>query len=182
MKIAIISDVHNNEVNLKKVLDYCVREKIQTIICCGDLASKKTLDFLNDNFSLQGSTLSRSKVEPWDPVIHYVFGNMDNDHLKNLELMGEYKNTIIYQNFGEIEIGGAKIAFVHYPREAKELCKTGKYNFVFYGHTHKPWEEMIGDCKILNPGNVAGEIYLPTFAVWNTENNKFELIRIHALK
>ncbi|KKP57116.1 MAG: hypothetical protein UR51_C0023G0001, partial [Candidatus Moranbacteria bacterium GW2011_GWF1_34_10] len=32
-KIAIISDVHNNETNLKKVLDYCAREKIKKIIC-----------------------------------------------------------------------------------------------------------------------------------------------------
>ncbi len=177
MKIAIISDIHNNEVNLKKVLDYCGREKIKTIICCGDLASRETLDFLNDNF---------------DDVIHYTFGNMDNDQLRNFEHAGEYKNTKIYEKFGEAEIAGnpvkpnghgaRKIAFVHFPDVAKKLCETGKYNFVFHGHTHKPWMEKIRNCLMLNPGNVAGEIYLPTFAVWNTENGKFDLIRIHDLK
>lgn len=176
MKIAIISDVHNNETNLKKVLDYCGREKIETIICCGDLASKETLDFLNDNFT--GTT-------------YYTFGNMDNDQLTNFELSGAYKNTKIYKNFGETEIdgnpekpnghGARKIAFVHYPEIAKELCLTGKYDFVFYGHTHKPWEETVGNCRMLNPGNVAGEIYPPTFAVWETSSDKFELIRIHGL-
>ncbi|MFA6973647.1 MAG: metallophosphoesterase family protein [Parcubacteria group bacterium] len=193
MKIAIISDIHNNEVNLKKVLDYLRREKIATIICCGDLASQETLDFLNDNFS---------------GVIHYTFGNMDNDQLTSftchpersrelihgevegsnsirfLDKLGTtcvYKNTVVYKNFGETEIAGKQIAFVHYPEVAKKLCAVGKYAFVFYGHTHKPWEETIGDCKMLNPGNVAGELFLPTFAVWETKDDKFELIRIHAL-
>ena len=166
MKIAIISDVHDNETNLKKVLDYCKKENIQTMICCGDLASAETLDFLNDNFS---------------GTIHYVYGNMDNDHLKKFLSKEKYKKTFIHKNFGESEISGKKTAFTHFPEKAKELCKTGKYDFIFYGHTHKPWEESIGECKMLNPGNVAGTFYLPTFAVWETENDKFELIRVHNL-
>ena len=32
MKIAITSDVHNNEVNLKKVLTLCEKEKVETIV------------------------------------------------------------------------------------------------------------------------------------------------------
>lgn len=171
MKIVIISDIHNNITNLKKVLDYCTREsaggRIETIICCGDLASMETLDFLNDNFSGR---------------IYYTFGNMDDDYLTSYNFQEKYKNTVIYKNFGELEIENKKAAFVHYPNVAEELCKSEKYDFVFYGHTHKPWEETIGKCKMLNPGNVAGEIYPPTFAVWNTENDKFELIRIHDLK
>lgn len=175
MRVAIISDIHNNEVNLKKVLDYCGREKIETIICCGDLASKETLDFLFDNFS---------------GIVHYTFGNMDDEHLRNYEILQNYKNIKVYKKFGETEIDNKKIAFVHYPDVAKELCQTGKYDFVFHGHTHKPWvssakasaDQGLKKCTMLNPGNVAGEIYPPTFAVWETENNKFDLIRVHELK
>ncbi|HEX7586626.1 MAG TPA: YfcE family phosphodiesterase [Patescibacteria group bacterium] len=166
-KVAVISDIHNNEVNLKKVLDYCAREKIQTIICCGDLASKETLDFLNDNFL---------------GTIYYVFGNMDNEQLRDVSGEDKYKKTIVSKNFGEAEIDGKKIAFIHFPEEAKKLCQSGKYNLVFYGHTHKPWTEKIENCVLLNPGNVAGEIYPPTFAVWETDRNKFSLIRVHTLK
>jgi uncharacterized protein len=167
MLIAIISDIHNNETNLKKVLDYCTRENIQTIICCGDLASMEMLDFLNATFSGD---------------IYYSFGNMEDGHLKNYDFEEKYKNTYVFKKFGETEITNKRIAFVHYPDVAKELCQTGKYDFVFYGHTHKPWVEKINNCSMLNPGNVAGEIYPPTFAVWNTENDKLELIRIHDLK
>lgn len=174
-KVAIISDIHNNEVNLKKVLDYCARENIQTIICCGDLASQETLHFALKNFA---------------GTFYYAFGNMDDDYLREFEHVSEYQNAKLFTKFGETELAGKKIAFVHYPNVAKELCETGKYDFVFYGHTHKPWssealaKETLGQkkCTMLNPGNVAGEFYPPTFAVWNTENDKFELIRIHELK
>lgn len=183
MLVAIISDVHNNTVNLEKVLNYCKNNEISTIICCGDLASEETSDFLNDNF---------------DGTIYYTFGNMDNEQLLQTfspaqgEGAKKYRNTYLFKNFGEVEIENKNIAFVHFPEVARELCESGKYDFVFYGHTHKPWsafvktsadkEEPNKGCAMLNPGNVAGEIYLPTFAVWNTENDKFQLIRIHNLK
>lgn len=167
MFVAIISDIHNNLVNLEKVLNYCKANEIDTLICCGDLASAETLDFLCDNFS--GS-------------IHYTFGNMDNDQLRNFKFADQYKNAILYKDFGETVLDKKRIAFVHFPEDAKQLALTGKYAFVFYGHTHKPWEEMVGKCKVLNPGNVAGEIYLPTFATWDTTENKFKLVRVHDLK
>ena len=177
MRIAIISDIHNNEVNLEKVLNYCAREKISTIICCGDLASRETLNFMNDIFA---------------GTIYYCFGNMDNEQLRDVNFTRKYRNTFIFKEFGEAEFdgnpvkpavhGARKIAFIHFPREAKELAETGKYDFVFYGHTHKPWVEKINNCTMLNPGNVTGDFYPPSFAVWNTDNNNFELIRIHELK
>ena len=166
MKIAIISDVHNNETNLQKVLGYCVKNDIENIICCGDLASMETLDFLNEKFS---------------GAIYYAFGNMDNDQMKEYAFKEKYKNTFIYKNIGEIELSGKKIAFNHFPETAKKLAETGKYDYVFYGHTHKPWIEKVNHTILLNPGNVTGDFYPPTFSVWNTENDKFDLIRIHEL-
>lgn len=177
MLIAIISDVHNNETNLKKVLDYCRKKKIKKIICCGDLASEETLDFLADNFN-----------PPGEGEIFYTFGNMDNEQLREFQFVNVYKNVNLFKKFGETEIENRKIAFVHFPREAEGLARTGRYDFVFYGHTHKPWISHLaatdshGKCVLLNPGNVAGEYYLPTFATWDTKNDKFELIRVHDLK
>jgi len=181
MKIAITSDVHNNEVNLKKVLTLCEKEKVEALICCGDLNSKEVLDFLNDNFSGK---------------IYFTYGNADYDDLTDLwtgsskpRISGSdekivYRNTYLYKDFGEVIVENKVIGFVHYPDMAKSLARTGKYDFVFYGHTHKPWEVMLGNCKLLNPGTTAGEIYPPTFAIWDTEkkDNAFKLIRIHDLK
>lgn len=174
MHVAIISDIHNNEINLEKVLNYCKKNEIKTIICCGDLASLETLEYLNNNFS--GNIL-------------YTFGNADYDDLRELDSQKKYRNTYLFKNFGEAIIEKKNVAFTHFPDRAKGLARTGKYDLVFYGHTHKPWvvsAEAMTDKKkkytMLNPGTVAGEIYPPTFAVWDTENDKFELIRVHDLK
>jgi putative phosphoesterase len=168
MLIAIISDIHDNIPNLKKALDYCMLNKIEKIICCGDLASLETLDFLNDNFGGE---------------IFYTFGNMDNDFLQNYPFENDqYKKTKVFKDFGETELDGKRVAFVHFPKEAHELCESGKYKFVFYGHTHKPFEESVNNCKMLNPGNVANQFCLPTFAIWETEEDKFSLVRVNELK
>ena len=167
MLIAIISDTHDNIPNIKKVLDYCCEHKIQKLIHCGDLATLETLNFINDNFTGE---------------IFFTFGNMDDGHVANdLKNKTKYKNTNIFPDFGHAEIAKRKVAFVHYPEAAKELCESGKYDFVFHGHTHKPWTEIINNCTLLNPGNVANQHYQPTFAVWNTNDNLFQLIRINEL-
>ncbi len=173
MLVAITSDIHNNEVNLQKVLNYCKEKEIQTMICCGDLASLETLDFMNDNFA--GNIL-------------FTFGNAEYDDLRDLAEEKKYRNTYLFKNFGEAIIEKNNVAFVHYPDKAKSLARTGKYDFVFYGHTHKPWiaeglsDENSKKYTLLNPGTTAGEIYPPTFAIWETETGKFDLIRIHELK
>lgn len=168
MLIAIISDIHDNIPNLDKVLGYCRQNKIKKIICCGDLATIETLDNLNENFSGE---------------ILFAFGNMDQGHVADYNFpKNEYLNTKIFPEFGSIIVEKTRAAFVHYPDVAKRLCETGDYDYVFYGHTHKPWTEKIESCVLLNPGNVANQYYPPTFAIWDTKKNSFKLIRINELK
>ncbi len=164
MKIGIISDVHNNIANLGKVLDLLKKEGIKTLFCCGDLASRETLDYLADNF------LGK---------VFLAFGNMDDEHMGDFKQLDAYKNINIFSEYGEAELNKQKIAFVHYPDKAKKLAEKGKYSFVFYGHTHKPWEEMLGECKVLNPGSVTGDRFPPTFAIWNTKTNNFRLVLLN---
>lgn len=178
MNIAIISDIHDNLPNLKKALDYCRANAIEKIVCCGDLGEMETLDFLNDNFAGE---------------IFFAFGNMDQGHVADYNFKGkEYRNTKIFPEFGSHVFDQIRTAFVHYPDVARRLCETGKYDFVFYGHTHKPWEEIVEvpastkkastwRCRMLNPGNVANQYFPPTFATWNTSDNSFRLIRLNEL-
>ena len=160
MKIAIISDTHDNIATLEKAVEWMNENDIKQIIHCGDLCSPDTLkEVLAPNFKGK---------------IHMVFGNAD-DTDSTILISEEFKHVKHYGDVGESEIDGKKIAFIHYPNEAKELARSGKYDFVFYGHTHKPWEEMIGKTKLLNPGTLAGLFYKATFAVWDTSNDNFEL-------
>ncbi|MCX6797241.1 MAG: metallophosphoesterase family protein, partial [Candidatus Doudnabacteria bacterium] len=56
-----------------------------------------------------------------------------------------------------------------------------KYDFVFHGHTHKPWQETIGKTIIINPGTLAGLFNKATFAVFDTETKKAQLILLEKI-
>jgi NAD+ synthetase len=40
----------------------------------------------------------------------------------------------LHGDVGNLKIAGQKVAFCHYPDQARELAEGGKYNLVFYGH------------------------------------------------
>lgn len=160
MKIAIFSDSHDNIPNLEKFLDWCKKNKIEELIFCGDLCAPATLkEILGPKFKGK---------------IHMVFGNVGDKELE-LQVAAQFPNIRHYGETGEIEIDDKKIAFTHFPQKAKELFRTNKYDLVFYGHTHKPWEEQMDKCRLANPGTLAGMFYKATFAVYDTKLNKLEL-------
>ncbi|MFN3301656.1 MAG: metallophosphoesterase family protein [Patescibacteria group bacterium] len=167
MKIAIISDTHDNIPNLEKTINWLKSEGISLIIHCGDLCSP--------------SFLSKVLAPSFSGEIHLIYGNVGDRELLE-EKIKELKNVKYYSNQGEIELDGKKIAFVHYREKAKKLAETGKYDIIFYGHTHKPWiEELkIENCKLkivklVNPGTLAGMFNKATFAVYDTKTDNLEL-------
>lgn len=157
MKIAIISDTHGNLANIKKILDWLKKEKIDFIIHCGDI---------------NGPAALKEGFSKFEGEIKVVLGNADFGQKEDYEIL---PNAQIFEKFGEINLDEKRIAFTHYPKPAKELAKSGKYDLVFYGHTHKPWEEKISECRLVNPGETAGQYLKSTFAVYDTETGKLEL-------
>jgi len=168
MKIAIISDSHDNLINFEKAVSWIKKEKIKTLIHCGDICAPATLKVALENFSGK---------------VHLVFGNVDGDHFRITRASYEDLPQLkVWGELGEIEIGDKKIVFTHFPEFARGLAATGKYNLVFYGHTHQPWEEKIGKTRLVNPGNLAGLFYKATFAVYDTKTGKLELKILENLK
>jgi uncharacterized protein len=154
MKIAIISDTHDNLATMKKAAGWMKSEKIKLLIHCGDVSKQEIL---------------KESLEGFKGRIFLSKGNCD---LGNFEKVPGLK---FREKFGEIAVAGKKVAFCHFPEIASELAKTGKYDAVFYGHTHKPWIADEGKTIIANPGNLAGVFYRATFAVYDTKTGKLEL-------
>src|SRR3990167_1260257 len=128
MKIAIISDTHGNVANFRKAVGWLNNQEIQIILHCGDIGNPESLkeslvDFKGEFFG--------------------VFGNMDKDFKILIEEYNKIPRVEIKEDIFEKEIDKRKIAFTHFPDMAKKLAQSGKYDLVFYGHTHRPWEEKI---------------------------------------
>lgn len=178
-KFAIISDIHDNLINLEKCLRWCQSrrgtansahsnkskdDKIKNIICCGDVTNSETLKFLSVNF---------------DGNIYLVKGNVeiyDEDEIR------QYKNIKYFGRTGRFELSGKNIGFCHELYLVEEVLEKGQCDIVFYGHTHKPWEGEARGTKIVNPGTLGGVFAKATFAAWDTENNKLELRLLDTLK
>lgn len=161
-KLAVISDVHDNLANLAKTLKYIKNNKIDFLICAGDLQSQEAWAEL-DTLSIP---------------IFAAKGNADD----GLDL-SKFTNIQVWQSFGEIELAGKKILFSHYPEVIKKILnqKPNYYQLALHGHSHQPWEEFFQGTKILNPGNVANVRYAPTFAIIDLDNLQAQLILLNEI-
>ncbi|MCX6785657.1 MAG: YfcE family phosphodiesterase [Candidatus Komeilibacteria bacterium] len=162
MKICIISDSHDNVPNIDKMLGYCKKENIRVLLHCGDLCAPSVVKYLAENFA----------GEIW-----WIAGNVHGELKKMSDISEHFSNTHYLGEEGSPQIPGVdfKIYLTHYPEVAEEVAKTGKYDYIFYGHDHRPWEKTACKTRLVNPGTLAGMFNKATFAVYNTENNGLEL-------
>ncbi len=160
MKIAIISDLHDNLPYLTAFLALAKKEKITELLICGDVGSLETLE-----------TIPKKQFKK----IYFVFGNADNFSPDDVP------SYII--NLGEsaiIEIDSKKIGLCHEPYKIEKLI-ADKPEIIFYGHTHKPWVEIKDKIMLVNPGTLGGVFMPSTFAAWNLSRPAPELIRTELL-
>ena len=157
MKVAIISDIHDNLVNLDKCLSWCRDNNIVNLICCGDVTNTETLGKIANGFA---------------GTVFLVRGNME------IYEEGEeaaWKNINYLGRFGIAEIGGHQVGICHEPEFIGKIKVKNACDIIFYGHTHKPWIEEKNGVKIINPGTLGGVFQKATFAVWDSEVAEPEL-------
>jgi putative phosphoesterase len=157
MKIAIVSDIHDNLVNLKKCLNICHEKNIKTMICCGDVTNQETLKILSTKFKND---------------IFLVKGNAEIFYDEEVK---QYKNIHYAGKIGLWKINNKKIGACHEPYLVEKVLEKGKSDIIFYGHTHKPWEYKKDGIKIINPGTLGGIFTMATFAIWDMNEDSLKL-------
>lgn len=157
MKIAVISDIHDNIWQLAKVLDSIVAMKPGAILCCGDLCSPFTLKQIADSFR--------------GPV-HLVFGNNDGDKFLLSKVAAKADNVTLHDTFFEAEFDSRRVAMVHFPELGRALAASDRYAAVFYGHDHQRAAERVGETWLVNPGEVMGRFGPSTYAVYDTATHE----------
>ena len=142
MKLAILSDIHDNVWNLAVALQHISQQAdISSLLCCGDLCSPFVVNMLSEGFPGQ---------------IRLIKGNNDGD-LRLITLnAAKYSHVQVAGEFTEFELGGKRMCANHYPDIATAIASSGVYDLVFYGHNHAHRIEMIGKTLLLNPGTLMG--------------------------
>jgi hypothetical protein len=162
MKIAVMSDSHDNIWNLEKALKKA--QGADAMVFCGDLCAPFSLKMLADGFA---------------GPIHAVRGNNDGDVALLLRVAGPGGRVRFYtEALAELELGGRKIAVAHYAHVGNAIASSGKYDAVFFGHTHQQVKRREGKTLVLNPGEVMGRFGTPSFALYDTEANDAEFVEL----
>lgn len=160
MKIAVMADIHGNIAYLERAKKIIDDQNLGIVVVCGDIQDE-------DAFR---------ELDRWKQKVYVALGNADyaiRDMLDRGLLWTEHME--VFLDYGVLNIGGTKLAFCHYPKYAEKLAESGRYDVVFYGHSHKPWEEKVGRTVMLNPGEIQARDGKPTFAIYDLKEMKAEL-------
>lgn len=164
MKIAILSDIHDNLPALRQALKQVRDAGAAVILCCGDLCSPFVAKELGLGFS--------------GPV-HVVFGNNDGDRWRIGTNAAKYPQLQFHGEFAELELGGRTFAVQHFDNIGRALAKGGGFDVVCFGHNHRLEIGHVGDTLVINPGEICGGLTgASTFVVYDTASHRAERVDV----
>ncbi|MGB9457048.1 MAG: metallophosphoesterase family protein [Bryobacteraceae bacterium] len=170
MRLAILSDIHDNVWKLFGALD--AARGADAMICCGDLCSPFIVHQLGRGFA---------------SPIHVIFGNNDGDLFRITANAARYPQIKIHGEMLRGEFGGKRIAANHYDNIARAIAASGVYDVVCYGHNHVYDVSRIGRTLAINPGAIMGATFAPdgmrtdvpsTFVIYDTETDQAQRLEV----
>lgn len=174
--IAIFSDSHDNFANLEEFLKQVEQLRVDCLIHCGDVTTSEFLRRLTENFAGQIKlALGNAEIRPEE--FQTIVAQHPN--LEIFEEVGLYEAPVSLKVRGRDLNQNLKIAFTHKPSQAQLLAEAGQSDFVFYGHTHRPWiSSGRRGVVIANPGTLGGVFFEPTYALLNPVNGQLALRKL----
>jgi uncharacterized protein len=162
MRIAILSDIHDNLWNLAAAVN-TVRDA-DVLICCGDLCSPFVID----------------ELAKFPRDVHIVFGNNDADLYRITSKAAKKPNCHLHGELFQQEFEGKRFAVNHFDYLAKPIAASGEYDVVCFGHNHEYEISQRGSCLLINPGPIMGakfssgawEDVAATFVVYDTDSHQ----------
>lgn len=204
MKIALLSDIHDNVWKLEAALRKIRELKPDALFCCGDLCSPFIV-------GLMSRALHDEPAGVLVPI-HVVFGNNDADLYRitqqavagRMMFYGELAEFVVadgelrphkefvdsqtkVDHFFDSAHNGKRIALQHFDYLARPMAASGKYAAVFYGHNHRHRHERSDITDVINPGAIMGydgvnKADIPsTFALYETDSKELQWVEVVAV-
>lgn len=165
MKVAVVSDIHDNEHNLLRSLERMKEQQVENILCLGDIINPGVAKILAD----------------CGIPVFSIWGNNDGDKvlITKLSLSKESFLEVSDKTYASIEIDGRSIFMTHYPDLVRQAALSGIYDVVFYGHDHTRYDGLIGECLVINPGEISAQkTRTATYALYDTVLNQFSFVEL----
>jgi uncharacterized protein len=161
MKIGLISDTHDNMQNIRKAVSLFSNKNVNLVIHAGDIVSPEAVE------AFQGVKLIA------------VLGNNDLE-INGLTNAFDKIGGQLKGEFCEMEHDDLFFAIYHGTNSRKKelLIRSGRYNVVVCGHTHKVQYKKFGRTLVINPGTANGWFfgYNATAAIFETQSREPEFL------
>lgn len=161
MRIGVLSDTHDHLGYLRRAVDALNDLQVELVLHAGDYVAP---------FVVNELARLRCRVQG-------IFGNNDGERLGLARRLSEVGQVQVQPLF--LEVAGTRIAMVHEPEPVEAFARSGLYDLVIYGHTHRQELRTVGECLILNPGEVCGWLTdQPTCAIVTLPERHIEIISL----
>lgn len=165
MKIAIISDTHENITATRWIIDYLNTHEILTALHAGDIISPPLLNEF---------------VEHYRGHLHFVFGNNDGEKT-GLSLIAEKNEHITcHRNEMRLELLHRKIYMHHYSATSEDMVHSGLFDVCIGGHDHQFRVKEVNGCLFINPGSTALQEAEHSFVVLDIATMEWEKVEVTA--
>lgn len=139
--IGIISDTHDNLIAVDKALKAFKDHNVGLILHAGDWVAPFTF----------------KRIAKVGIKVVGVFGNNDGERKMLLELAKRY-DICLETEIATVNINGKKIAITHGTSNVivEALAKSGIFDIVIFGHTHRKELRKVENTLLINPGEACG--------------------------
>jgi len=162
MRLAVLSDTHNNEKNLMLALEQIEIRGLSTLVHCGDITGPHIMDLLAGRDA------------------YFVYGNIDCD----VDVLEKKAQTAFGPGrFGRLlrlTLDGHAVGVCHgHDNAIDALVGEGSVEYLFHGHTHRRRDEMLSGVRVVNPGAIGGlKSQSRSFCVVDLEAGSVEFIEL----
>jgi uncharacterized protein len=162
MKVAIVSDIHDNVPKLQQALQRC--RQADVLLCCGDFCSPFVSKELGAGFG---------------GPIHAVFGNNDGDRFRLVKVAAPFPQLQFHGEYAELDLEGRRFSVNHFDNIGRAIAKGKQFDVVCFGHNHQFEISSVGPTLVINPGEIYGGLTgHSTFVVYDTTTGSAERVEL----
>ena len=165
MKVGLISDTHNHLRESRKALGLLLERGAGHLVHCGD-AGEDVVDLISAACQEHGIRA------------HLAIGNCDRAHLEDRPFMANPAGVERAES-PEFVLDGKRCIALHgdHAVRLEQALGSGRFDYVFTGHTHAPADRRTGKTRLLNPGSpVRPRQGPPTVALLDLETDRADWI------
>lgn len=162
MKIAIVSDCHDEFDNLEKAVEIANQKGCEQLLFAGDFVAPLGLEVF----------------EKFNGKVQMIWGNNEGEKFLFTRTVDSMQNVTMHGDSFSGKVGEIKVFMHHLPEIALLAAKSSEFDLVIHGHTHVFKQEKVGDTLLICPGNLKGWRENAGFVIFDLQKMAVERVEI----